>query len=158
MKSKERNFSFDIARAIAMIWIVGFWHATDYSPQYAFFLKKQNFSFISSQLTATMLGTFMFISAYLLASKNTFASRFDITNYFKKRVVRIIPLLALSMLCLPNSTFQYWDFLTKFLNLEYINENNIFKYLKSNIFIHTVLHSLSYLSPSSNCSSYSLLQ
>lgn len=139
MKSKERNFSFDIARAIAMIWIVGFWHATDYSPQYAFFLKKQNFSFISSQLTATMLGTFMFISAYLLASKNTFASRFDITNYFKKRVVRIIPLLALSMLCLPNSTFQYWDFLTKFLNLIGIAGYTSFKLIPTLWFVSILI-------------------
>lgn len=115
--SNKRLFSLDIARAFAMVWIVGFWHAADYSPAFSKFLKDYSYSFISSQLTATMLGTFMFISAYLLASRNTFTTMTDITNYFKKRVVRIIPLLALSMLCFPNSTFPFWDFLTKFLNL-----------------------------------------
>ncbi len=66
--NQERILLIDIARVIAMLWIVCYWHLKDYTNPSGLIV----FAGLAGQyITDIMLATFMFISGFVI-SKNSF--------------------------------------------------------------------------------------
>ena len=91
-KIKNRIYSLDCSRALCMLWIVGFWHLKEYCSQ----INVNNF--IIGNVKFGVLATFTFISGYFLGKKD-FKNAEQVIDFYKKRVIRILPLLLLSCLC-----------------------------------------------------------
>ena len=89
----NRNSTIDIARGLAMLYIIAFWHLSGYSEvfivPYGEFLKNAS------------LGLFMFVSGYLLGAKYKIHSVKDAWQFITKRLLRLYPLYALSL-------FLFW--------------------------------------------------
>lgn len=63
--TKTRFLYIDIARVIAMLWIVGWWHLIQYSK-----VGEDSYHFIGdNSITMLMLGLFMFLSGFLIGKK-----------------------------------------------------------------------------------------
>lgn len=78
-------------RAICILWIICFWHLDDY-------LDVDFNNFWGNRFTIGCLATFVFISGYLLGDNiENFKQGFC---FYKRRLVRIYPLFALSCLAL----------------------------------------------------------
>lgn len=88
MQKKNRVAFWDAARAICMLYIVGFWHMQEYTS-YGFY------SVVTHALTRGVLATFVFISAYWAGQKKVDNISAVIT-YCKNRLLRIYPLFFLS--------------------------------------------------------------
>jgi len=88
--SCERIVSFDIARAISMIWIVCFWHASDY-------LDSVDFNPWGNYLTIASLSVFFYLSGYLLSIRYYIRSIDDVCRFIKKRFIRLYPLYFLAL-------------------------------------------------------------
>lgn len=86
----QRNISLDIARAISMLYIIGVWHLNNYTDFY-------NLQPYGEYIKNAALGLFMFLSGYLLGGRYIIKDRMSGYSFFKKRVLRIIPLFALSL-------------------------------------------------------------
>lgn len=88
----KRIVYIDIARALAMLYIIGFWHLKDYlSPDIKEALTFKG----SNDITNIMLGAFMFISGTLL-SKYKFEKTRDIVSFLYKRLKRFYILYLIS--------------------------------------------------------------
>ena len=91
-----RDYRFDVARATCMIYVI-FVHLYDYVYD-----VKVGTAFIDIPVLATIgdacLGLFTFSSGYLLGSKYKFGKQSDVNvgSFYKKRILRIIPLFVLS--------------------------------------------------------------
>lgn len=79
--TKQRDLSFDIARALSALWVVGVWHlfCYDKSMDYA--------NWTTQQITDVFLSVFMFISGYMLG-KYRFGGWSDVKVFYKKRFWR----------------------------------------------------------------------
>ncbi len=97
---------FDVLRAIAMLYIVGVWHLSDYLP-------KPHLRAISPAFfifTNVCLGLFCFISGFLLTIKYDFAAvppggrTSLLVEFFRNRFLRIYPLFVLTLIL-------YWQVL-----------------------------------------------
>lgn len=88
----KRDYTFDIARALSMFYIICIWHLANYTNTFSMIPYGGDF------ITNAALGLFMFISAYLLEKKYSFNNNNDLKLFFKKRVLRIMPLFGLSLL------------------------------------------------------------
>ena len=90
-----RDYRFDVARVACMSFIVAFVHLYAYIyPN----VKSAYFIPACAILTDACLGLFTFVSGYLLGKKYVFGKE-DNTNvwiFYKKRILRIIPLFVLS--------------------------------------------------------------
>ena len=97
----------DTARALAMVWIVGFWHAMGgYCPRFWETLETQSsFRFLSG-VTTGVLGAFMFLSSRLICSRHSFANQHDVLAFYRSRFVRIFPLYLLALVSFPNVGFD----------------------------------------------------
>ena len=94
---KKRVASLDLARVVCMLYIIGVWHLNNYlSPAYQFSPLAND---ILSGVTVAALGTFSYISGYLLR-EYTFHSRSDVAFFYRKRFIRFWPLFALSAVSL----------------------------------------------------------
>ena len=112
-KANERIPYLDVARSIAVLWIVGYWHlrvycGKDYSPYLSFPGD--------GWITNVVLGLFMFISGMLI-SKYTFDHfKADCISFYKKRLTRFYLLYAISIILLYimgyNSLFGRFSLLT----------------------------------------------
>ena len=94
---QERVIEFDCARALAMLYIVGFWHLRNYSV-----LRLESIDYaerIAEIISLGALGTFTFISAFFL-SKNKINTKIELFNFYKKRWMRLYPLFFISCLTL----------------------------------------------------------
>lgn len=92
--SSKRIIELDVARAFAMLYIVGFWHLKDYLfPNIKEILTFKG----SSDITNIMLGSFMFISGILL-SKYKFENAKAIVTFLKKRIKRFYLLYCIATL------------------------------------------------------------
>jgi hypothetical protein len=94
-----RDNRFDIARVVCMSYIVAFVHLYHYihpSVVSAVIIPAH------AILTDAALGLFTFISGYLLGSKYRFGgqSGTNVWEFYKKRILRIIPLFVLSAVVL----------------------------------------------------------
>lgn len=97
----ERNYALDILRAVAAIYIIGFWHNVDYVD--LDFLKTP----FTKSWAIIALGVFFIVSSYLLTNqqREVIASRPEgkerkkiIHQFYLKRVLRIYPLYAIAVL------------------------------------------------------------
>ena len=92
----SRKLYLDIARSIAMIWIIGWWHLTDYCFNYG-----QEYSFEGDEsLTTLMLGLFMFISGLCIGRKS-FSYFKDVVSFYRSRFWRFYVLYAISATTMP---------------------------------------------------------
>ena len=113
-KANERITYLDVARSIAVLWIVGYWHLRVYCG------KDYIHPSISLPgdrwITNVVLGLFMFISGILI-SKYTFDHfKTDCISFYKKRLTRFYLLYAISIILLYmmgyNSLFGRLSLLT----------------------------------------------
>ncbi len=97
----ERDYALDVLRAIAAIYIIGFWHHVDYVD---LDLLKTPFT---KSWAIIALGVFFTVSAYLLTSqqRKNISSNLEgkerteiIHQFYIKRVLRIYPLYAAAVL------------------------------------------------------------
>jgi len=95
-----RDYRFDVARATCMIYVI-FVHLYDYV-----YNVKVGTAIVDIPALATIvdacLGLFTFSSGYLLGSKYIFGnqSHVNVWDFYKKRILRIIPLFVLSAVVL----------------------------------------------------------
>lgn len=89
----KRDISFDVARALSALWVVGVWHLLCYdtSIDYA--------NWTTQQVTDVFLSVFMFLSGFMLG-KYSFASWRDVLVFYKKRFWRFYVLYVLSSVTL----------------------------------------------------------
>ncbi len=97
-KSNQRIKYLDIARAIAVLWIVGYWHLRVYCGKD---FTHPVLSFPGdAYITNVVLGLFMFISGFFI-SKYTFLNyKQDTIAFYKKRLKRFYILYAISAILL----------------------------------------------------------
>ena len=94
-----RDYRFDVARVVCMTFIVAFVHLYAYIyPVY----KSAYYIPACATLTDACLGLFTFVSGYLLGKKYVFGKHGNcsIWTFYKKRILRIIPLFVLSVFVL----------------------------------------------------------
>ncbi len=94
-----REYRFDVARVVCMIYIVAFMHLYAY-----IYPEGRNTYFIPActALTDSCLGLFTFISGCLLGRKYLFGKQgnTDVWTFYRKRVLRIIPLFVIASVVL----------------------------------------------------------
>lgn len=89
---KKRILYIDIARVLAMFWIVGYWHLIQYSG--AGYVEKYTFPH-EEYITMAMLAMFYFVSGYL-SGKNKIETKGDIKSFYKRRFWRFYLLYVMS--------------------------------------------------------------
>lgn len=96
----NRDYRFDVARVACMMYVI-FIHLYDYT-----FNVKVGTAFVNhpvlSPIGDACMGLFTFISGYLLGSKYIFGKqrKEKVSEFYKKRILRIIPLFVLSAVVL----------------------------------------------------------
>ena len=99
--AKERILGFDLARVVAIIVVIGIYHNLGYTGLY-------HTNPAVRVLVYSSLGLFTFLSAFLLASRYSFAEKTEIQSFYKKRVLRVWPLFVISSLMLAVLGFNAW--------------------------------------------------
>lgn len=96
----NRDYRFDVARVLCMTLIVVFVHLWSYI--YPSMISAMYVHPVFAILTNSCLGLFTFASGYLLGGKYSFGKEGNtkIWTFYKKRVLRIIPLFLLASLAL----------------------------------------------------------
>lgn len=92
--AKERVLGLDLVRVIAIFVVIGIYHNFGYARSH--FYKEA----ITLSLVYTSLGAFTFLSSFLLSSRYNLTDKTEIVSFYKKRVVRIWPLFAISSFAL----------------------------------------------------------
>ena len=87
----KRILGIDLLRALAILYIVGFWHLLNYTHA----IPNYN-NIITYRLTWIVLGTFVLISGYFLGGKHI--SRNSLFPFYKKRLLRIYPPYLIAVL------------------------------------------------------------
>ena len=94
-----REYRFDVVRVVCMTYIVTYVHLYGYIyPQG----HMTSFQPASIALAHACLGLFTFVSGYLLGRKYCFGQQgeSDVRTFYKKRILRIIPLFVLASIAL----------------------------------------------------------
>ena len=93
-----RDYRFDVARVVCMTYIVVFVHLYGY----IYNVKSAYFIPVCATLTDACLGLFTFVSGYLLGKKYVFGKHgiCSVWTFYKKRILRIVPLFVLSVFIL----------------------------------------------------------
>jgi peptidoglycan/LPS O-acetylase OafA/YrhL len=86
VSSRERVLELDVLRGGALLYIVGFWHLSGYSPS-LHFLRTET----AELLAYCMLGLYCFLSGYLLAGQQRFSDLTDTGSFYTRRFMRIYP-------------------------------------------------------------------
>ena len=94
--AKERDLTFDVARALCILEIVCFWHMTDYIDMS---LVPERFFSTFGYVTVAVLGTFSFISGFFL-KKYKMESCSDVGKFFLMRIKRFWILYFIASLLL----------------------------------------------------------
>ena len=92
-KTANRNYPFDLARSICVVWIVGFWHLLNYLPSE--YQLSDNALPICKGITVSVLACFTFLSGFFL-KKYEFGSIKDTIQFYKKRFWRFYPLFVVA--------------------------------------------------------------
>ena len=90
--ANQRILFIDVARVIAILWIVGFWHLMEYSGDD---FKTKYYLPAAKHISMVMLGLFMFISGNLLGKKKLETGG-EIKAFYKSRFLRFYILYTLS--------------------------------------------------------------
>jgi peptidoglycan/LPS O-acetylase OafA/YrhL len=88
-KNSARDTRLDILRAVAILYIIAFWHLDDFTAAFTF---ESGATFV---VTDCVLGLFTFISGLLLSRRYTLSSLADVGRFYQRRFVRIYPMFAL---------------------------------------------------------------
>lgn len=91
--SPQRNSTVDFLRAFCILYIVAYWHLFNYTnafPGYA--------NLITENLKVIVLGIFVFISGFLLASKKISLTSQGLWTFYQRRLIRVYPLYLLSLM------------------------------------------------------------
>ena len=100
-----RDFPFDLARSICVVWIVGFWHMQNYfSPDNK--LSGDSLT-VCFDITTSVLACFTFLSGFFL-KKYEYTNIEDVLYFYKKRLIRFYPLFVIAVvgLVICGSTIQ----------------------------------------------------
>jgi peptidoglycan/LPS O-acetylase OafA/YrhL len=92
MLTRERIGYIDYLRAIAACYIVGFWHLLNYSK-----FDHGTANGLTFRLVVLSLGTFVFVSGYLLGKTPVIQNRRQLLEFYKRRFLRIYPLFLLAV-------------------------------------------------------------
>ena len=94
-----REYRFDVVRVVCMTYIIAYIHLYGYIyPQG----RMTAYFPVCIAMTHACLGLFTFVSGYLLGKKYSFGQlgNSDVWMFYKKRILRIIPLFVLSSIVL----------------------------------------------------------
>lgn len=96
----NRDYRFDVARTLCMMYVI-FVHLYDYAYNVAFGSAVKIIPAFAILVDMSM-GLFTFTSGYLIGSKYRFGNQRDVNiwEFYKKRILRIIPLFVLSAVAL----------------------------------------------------------
>lgn len=89
----SRDITLDRLRALAILYVVAFAHMLTRSKVLPSFQHSPG----SVRMTLVALGLFVFLSGYLVGSKERFADGRDVGRYYIRRVLRIYPLFLLAI-------------------------------------------------------------
>ena len=115
----ERIKSFDVARGLCVIWIVGLWHMNGLlSSNNKLFTKDGISEQIGIYITEGVLACFVFMSGYFL-SKKEISNWNDVYSFYKSRIVRFgIPLFVTSTILFIGGWLLNWQqYLTTFCGI-----------------------------------------
>lgn len=107
-----REYRFDVVRVICMTYIILFFHLYGYIYLHG---ETPFYAPACTALAHACLGLFTFVSGYLLGKKYCFGKfgNSDVWTFYKKRILRIIPLFILSSIALWfidfNSSDATWN-------------------------------------------------
>ncbi len=90
---KHRYLELDMIRALGIIWIVGFWHMSDY-------VGYTINGFFASYFTESIMAAFFFLSGLLLNEHKSIITRKDKGNYISRRIQGFIIPFAISVITL----------------------------------------------------------
>jgi len=93
-KTTNRDLSIDLLKVLCTLWIVGFWHLSNYGDVIAPKAWEHN-----SDITTAALGVFMYFSGYFL-SKYKINNSKDILNFYTIRLKRFYGLYLTSVFML----------------------------------------------------------
>jgi peptidoglycan/LPS O-acetylase OafA/YrhL len=88
----QRRFGIDLLRGVGILYIVAFWHLLNYTraiPGYA--------NIVTYRITYVILGTFVFISGYMIGVKGIDATPAGLFGFYRKKILRIYPLYLLAI-------------------------------------------------------------
>lgn len=90
-----RDYRFDVVRVVCMTYIVAYFHLYGY-------VYLQGQPAIDTAIAHACLGLFTFVSGYLLGKKYCFGheGNVDVWTFYKKRMLRIVPLFLISSVAL----------------------------------------------------------
>ena len=94
-----REYRFDVVRVVCMTYLVAYFHLYGY----VYTINQTDTVYSTSTAVAhACLGLFTFVSGYLLGKKYCFGSmgNVDVLAFYKKRILRIIPLFVVSSVAL----------------------------------------------------------
>ncbi|MGC9195160.1 MAG: acyltransferase family protein [Syntrophobacteraceae bacterium] len=80
-------------RGLSILYIVGFWHVMNYVPP-----SQAYHNSITCRIIVGILGTFVFVSGYLLGRTRINATSSGIVSFYSKRILRIYPLYLCAIL------------------------------------------------------------
>lgn len=113
--SNNRLIQYDFARALCVLWIVGYWHFHDYLPL-SYKLSSES-QVVCETITTIVLACFTFLSGFFL-KKYRFNSLADIKQFYIKRVKRFYVLFFISSCCLfAMNWMNFKTFLANILGL-----------------------------------------
>jgi peptidoglycan/LPS O-acetylase OafA/YrhL len=92
MGSTKRISHLDALRAFAILYVVGFWHLSDYSPAFPSFDND-----IMLLITDCVLGLFVFVSGILIASRYYLDDSLSVLNFYGRRFFRIYPMFFVAL-------------------------------------------------------------
>ena len=88
----KRNTGIDILRGLSMLYIVGFWHLLEYTHAIANYQND-----ITHRITWITLGTFFFISGYLIGLRKISLTARELGRFYLKKFWRIYPLYLVAI-------------------------------------------------------------
>lgn len=110
--NNNRILCFDNVRAFCIIWIIAFWHLSNYN--------ELNFNTpLGNNVTIGCLAVMFFISGYCLGGK-TLNDKHDVVRFYQRRFFRIYPLYMCALIALFCMHI--------FLGLDYVSSTRQFVY------------------------------
>ncbi len=88
----QRDHAIDFLRAAYILYIVGYWHLFGYTP--ALFAYANDYT---EAVKDVALATLVFVSGFLLASRDVALTPRDLYRFYQRRVARIYPLYLLAL-------------------------------------------------------------
>ncbi|RZJ12908.1 MAG: acyltransferase [Rubrivivax sp.] len=87
-----RDPAIEAARALLMLYVIGYLHLGSYVGD-----GETHVGWASVGITQLVLGSFTFISGYLLAAKPLRFDRAEVTRFYLRRFIRIYPLFLVAL-------------------------------------------------------------